>query len=141
MNINHYIPLLIVILSNIGYHLLSKKSSSGFSPFLGLTATYGVACLVSVCLSWITRDTAKNGIHSGINLYNILMGVVIVGVEGGYILMYRTGWEISKASLTASICIAFVLAIIGLFWYREILDIKKIIGMICCIVGIILLNR
>ena len=48
---------------------------------------------------------------SKINILNILLGLVVVVIEGGYIIMYRLGWEISKGVLIANICIATLLFI------------------------------
>lgn len=134
-------PLLLVILCNIGYHLISKNISNGINPFLGLVGTYGVACFVSACLFMVTKNTIFQNNKSGISIYNILMGIVIIGVEGGYMLMYRAGWEISKASLMANICLAVVLMFVGVFFYKEGIDLRKIAGIALCIIGIVLLKR
>jgi uncharacterized membrane protein len=73
---------------------------------------------------------------------------VIAGVQHsfflslyGVALMYRAGWEISKASILANIVLTILLVIIGAFFYKELLDMKKVAGVILCVIGIILLNR
>ncbi|MBU3105987.1 hypothetical protein [Clostridium gasigenes] len=48
---------------------------------------------------------------SSINISNILFGLVVVDIEGGYIIMYRFEWKISKGALIANICIATLLLI------------------------------
>jgi len=68
------------------------------------------------------------------------MGLIIIGVEGGYMLMYKKGWEVSKGSLIANICIAVILVFMGVAFFHEKLNITKMIGMIICIIGIILVN-
>lgn len=68
------------------------------------------------------------------------MGLIIIGVEGGYMLMYKKGWEVSKGSLIANICIAVILVFMGTAFFHEKLNITKMIGMIICIIGIILVN-
>lgn len=40
---------------------------------------------------------------SSINISNILFGLVVVGIEGGYIIMYRFELKISKGALIANI--------------------------------------
>ena len=62
------------------------------------------------------------------------MGLIIIGVEGGYMLMYK------KGSLIANICIAVILVFMGVAFFHEKLNITKMIGMIICIIGIILVN-
>ena len=68
------------------------------------------------------------------------MGLIIIGVEGGYMLMYKKGWEVSKGSLIANICIAVILVFMGAAYLHKKLNITKMIGMIICIIGIILVN-
>ncbi|MDO5516091.1 MAG: transporter [Clostridium sp.] len=112
MSLGYMVPLLLVIFCNLCYHLLSKSIPSDINPFLGLSVTYGVA----------------------------FVGLVIIGVEGGYMLMYRAGWEVSKASVCANIVLAVLLLIIGAVFFKELLDVKKIIGVLLCILGIVLLK-
>lgn len=140
MNLQYFIPLFIVILCNVGYHLLSKSLPNHTNPFIGLSATYAVALIGSILLFFITKDSvfANQKIH--INIYNLLLGMIIIGVEGGYMLMYRVGWEVGKASLLSNIVLAILLLIIGAVWFHEILDLQKIIGITLCLLGIILLK-
>ncbi len=65
----------------------------------------------------------------------------MVRVEGGYILMYRGGWEISKGSLIASMCIAIILMIVGALVFKEEITMKKAMGAVLCIMGIFLINK
>ena len=75
-----------------------------------------------------------------LSIANLLMGLVIIGVEGGYMLMYQKGWEISKGSLIANISIAVILFFIGKMFFNESVSIQKILGIIACIIGIFLVN-
>lgn len=54
--------------------------------------------------------------------------------------MYRAGWEVSKASLVANIILAILLLIIGAVIFHESVDIKKIAGIMLCVLGIILIK-
>ena len=130
-------PLLLVILCNTGYHLVSKSMPGNINPFLGLVSTYGIACLGSALLFFLTKGSVFAAEKAGISLSNLLLGLVVIGIEGGYMLMYRTGWEISRASLIASICLAVVLVILGSAVFQETLTVRKIVGILLCIGGVI----
>lgn len=54
--------------------------------------------------------------------------------------MYRAGWEVSKASVCANIVLAVLLLIMGAVFFKELLDVKKIIVILLCILGIVLLK-
>lgn len=140
MSIQYFLPLVMVICCNLGYHLLSKSLPGNINPFIGLSATYGVAFLGSLLLFAITKDTVYSNQKVDINMYNLLLGIVIIGVEGGYMLMYRAGWEVSKASVVANIVLAILLLLIGTIVFHESVDVKKIVGIILCVLGIVLIK-
>lgn len=140
MSIQYFLPLVMVICCNLGYHLLSKSLPSNINPFIGLSATYGVAFLGSLLLFAITKVTIYSNQKVNINMYNLLLGIVIIGVEGGYMLMYRAGWEVSKASVVANIVLAILLLFIGAIVFHESVAVKKIAGIILCVLGIALIK-
>jgi drug/metabolite transporter (DMT)-like permease len=108
---------------------------------MGLFITYGVACLISALAFFITSKNYFIEEVTKASISNVLLGLVVVGVEGGYILMYRGGWEISKGSITANMCIAIILLIFGLLVFKEGITIKKAMGAALCIMGIFLINK
>ena len=140
MSIQYFLPLVMVICCNLGYHLLSKSLPSNINPFIGLSATYGVAFLGSLLLFAITKVTIYSNQKVNINMYNLLLGIVIIGVEGGYMLMYRAGWEVSKASVVANIVLAILLLFIGAIVFHESVAVKKVAGIIFCVLGIALIK-
>ncbi len=140
MSIGYVMALVIVIFCNLFYHILSKSIPGNTNPFIGLTATYGVAFIGSMILFWLTKDSIYANEKNSINIFNLLIGLVIIGVEGGYMLMYRAGWEVSKASVCANIVLAVLLLIVGVGIFNESINVKKIIGVVLCILGITLLK-
>ena len=140
MNLNYILPLLLVIVCNVCYHLLSRGLPPDSNPFLGLIVTYGVAWIVSLCLFILTKKADLAQEISKLSVSYALMGTVVVGMEGGFLLMYRSGWELSKASLAANICLALILFCIGVFFLGESLTGRKLAGMAACIAGILLIN-
>lgn len=141
MNVNYIMPVFMVIICNVCYHLISKNISSTINTFVGLFITYGVACLISVLAFLVTSKSYFITEVTKVSLSNILLGLVVVGIEGGYILMYRGGWEISKGSLIANICGAIILLTLGALVFKEGITINKATGVVLCIMGIILINK
>ena len=141
MSIGYIAPLFLVIICNMVYHLISKSLPNQTNPFLGLIATYGIAFIGSIIVFLLTKNTVFAQEKGRISIFNLLLGVIIIGVEGGYMLMYRAGWEISKASVLANIVLTILLVIVGTLFYKELLDMRKIIGVVLCVIGIVLLNR
>lgn len=96
MNVNYLMPLLVVIICNVCYHLISKNISSATNTYMGLFITYGVACLISALAFFITSKNYLIEEVTKVSISNILLGLVVVGVEGGYILIYRSGGKSEK---------------------------------------------
>lgn len=64
-----------------------------------------------------------------------VLGASMVGLEIGYIFIYRTGWKISVASLLVNVLLAVALLFIGLLWYKENLSTRQIFGIVLCLLG------
>ncbi|NDD64788.1 MAG: hypothetical protein EBZ36_12580 [Acidobacteria bacterium] len=69
------------------------------------------------------------------------VGVGAVMIEVGFLLTYRSGWNLSSTSVVSNIATALVLLPVGLIFFREPLTLRKLIGIAFCLTGIILLAR
>ena len=134
-------PVLIVVAANTLYNITTKATPENINPFASLSISYVIAAVCSLILFFVTSEN-KN-IFAEItktNWSSLVLGAAIVGLEFGYICIYRAGWKISVASLVANISLACVLLVVGLLLYRETLTLKQIIGMAICAVGMILIT-
>ncbi|MBP1576867.1 MAG: hypothetical protein J6C75_00140, partial [Oscillospiraceae bacterium] len=85
----------------------------------------------------------RQGIAAELKALNwtaFLLGASVFALELGYIFIYRVGWKVSIASLTANIGLACVLLIVGMLFYKEVLSLRQIAGMIVCGAGLFLIN-
>lgn len=140
--LNYYWPIGFIVFSNVLYHICSKSLSGGANPYFSLLVTYIIAA--SICLLIYLYTGNFNNLTfdiRSIKWNSIMLGIAIVCLELGFIMMYKVGWNISIGSLVANICLAVALVIIGALFYREILTVNNIIGIILCIAGLIFINR
>ena len=70
-----------------------------------------------------------------------MLGLTIIGLEFGYIMAYRAGWNISVGSLVANILLALMLIPIGIIFYKERFELTKVLGSVFCIIGLVLINK
>lgn len=135
------IPLLIIVGSNSFYHVITKSVPENVNTFGALTVTYLVGAVLSAILFLISVKpvNALTELHK-INWTSFALGCVIVGLEAGFVLMYRSGWKISSASLTANICLAVVLLAVGALLYKEAVTPRQVVGVIVCAAGLFLIN-
>ena len=135
-------PLLIVVGANTIYNISTKSTPSDVNAFASLATSYFIAMLGSVVMFFFTADS-KNLLMeiSKTNWSALALGIAIVGLEFGYICIYRAGWKIGVASLVANISLACVLLLIGLFVYKEVITLKQLLGMGICAIGLMLIVK
>lgn len=138
----YYSSLGIVVFSNILYHLLQKTVPSGANPMALLFLTYLTATVVTLGgLLLLPHEGGLSAALSGIGWRSILLGLSIVGLELGFFLAYRAGWEVSACVLVANIAVAVVLLAIGVLFFKESLGVPKLAGATLCILGLLLMNK
>lgn len=65
---------------------------------------------------------------------------MIILLDGGWILVYRSGFQISNTSLMANIILAIILFLIGIIFLHEPITARKVIGIVVCIAGVYLIK-
>ena len=134
-------PLLLIVGSNCFYNICTKSMPEGTNAFGSLTITYLVGAVLSAILfvvsvkpSGVVTEITK------INWTSLVLGLAIVGLEAGYVFLYRAGWKVSNGALTANICLAVALLVIGFLLYKEAISIKQVVGIVVCGVGLFLIK-
>ena len=138
---NMLLPIALVILSNCFYNVITKQTPGNVNAFLSLGVTYTVAAAFSFIVFFAgSANTTLSVELKKLNWTSFALGIVIVGLELGYILAYRAGWNVNTAPLVANICLAIALVFIGFFAFGETITAKQIIGMCVCIAGLIIVT-
>ena len=134
-------PIALIVLSNTMYQICAKSVPEGMDPFASLTVTYLVAALFSGILYF------SLGSHSGLlkeygklNWAPVVLGIVIVGLEAGYIFAFKAGWQVSTAQVVQAAILAGVLLFAGWLLYHEALTWNKILGIVICLIGLVFIN-
>lgn len=135
-NIHMYWPLVVIVFSNVVYNITSKSIPAGASPWAVLVVTYLVSSFLSLIAYFIFEEN-KNFLYSvqKINWTGFVLGLSMVGLEIGYIFIYRNGWKISVASLLANILLAVILLLIGIVVYNEHISFQQFLGILLCLIG------
>lgn len=135
-------PIGLVVLSNVVYQICSKGVPAGMSPFASLFITYLVGAAASLVAFFALGDHASLGAElRKANWAPFVLGIVILGLEVGFIYAYRAGWEVSLASVVQSSFLAVALLVVGYLLYGEALSPTKLLGVAICLVGLYVLNR
>ncbi len=131
-------PLLLIIISNCFYNICTKSIPENADAFGTLVITYIAGALIAFVMFW--SHSGDFSISRNFNWPSVILGFAIVGLEAGYVYLFRAGWQISKGSLTANICLAIVLLFVGFFMYGEKISLRQIIGALVCMAGLYMIN-
>ena len=135
-------PIALVVFSNTLYQICAKEVPGGVNAFATLTVTYLVGALASGVLFFVTGNGASLLQEYGrLNWAPVALGLVIIGLEAGWICAYKAGWPISTGFLTQSAFLAVALLLVGYFLYHETVSWSKIVGAVFCLIGLVFLNR
>ena len=74
------------------------------------------------------------------NWSSFALGLVIIGLEIGYILAYRNGWQLNTVSVTANISLAVILVIVAAVFYKEQITLRQLCGIAACAGGLLLIS-
>lgn len=134
-------PVLLVIVANVFYNICTKSTPQNINPYAMLMVTYfvsaivtGVLFLCSQSLSSVPEELKK------LNWTALALGFSIIGLESGYIYLFRAGWKVSAGSVVCNISLAVVLLFVGYFLYNETISLKQMLGIAVCAAGLYLIT-
>jgi drug/metabolite transporter (DMT)-like permease len=141
MNV-YYISMLLAILSGAAYHVCQKYMPSDINPLIALSVAYATAFILSIMISFVYPS--KVGFIDSIkevNWASFALGLSIVGLEVGFLLVYRSGWNLSLASLIGNVTTSLLLIPVGLMVFKEVISFKNALGIIFSLIGIFLVSQ
>ena len=134
-------PIALVVLCNTVYQICAKSVPGDVSPFASLTVTYLVGAAVSLLMFFVQGHGSGLLKEWGqLNWSSVVLGIVIVGLEAGYIYAFQAGWQVSTAQVVQSAVLAAVLLAVGYLLYHETLTWTKCVGVAICAVGLVFIN-
>lgn len=139
---NYIWPLLIIIFSNTLYQICAKGIPEQMNTYASMTITYAVATMFSALAFFVTTkggNILKEFGHT--NWATVVLGIVITGLEVGFICAYKAGWKVNTLALVSSTILAAVLIFVGFFLYKEQFSLSKIAGVVICLVGLYFINK
>ena len=113
--------LSLAIAATVAYHVVLKLTPASANPFLSLLVTYAVVTLVFAAA--------------------LALAVTIVALDLGFLLLYRSGYDISLGALVTQSAAAMVLLLVGALVFREKLSLANGVGIALCLAGLWLVNR
>ena len=123
-------PIALVVFSNVVYHICAKNVPKEME-----------AASAAALFFATNRGGSLSEEFAKMNLAPLLLGVAVVGLEGGYIYAYKNGWAVSMAAVVQSAFLSLALLAAGALLYNEAITLNKVLGICLCLVGLFFLNR
>lgn len=134
--------LSLAIACTVAYHLVLKLTPEGANPLLSLLATYlAVSAIFALILVAAPGEFGWRGELRQLNWTAVALAVAIVGLDLGFLLLYRSGYAVSMGALVTQSAAALILLVIGVAAFRERLSAANLAGLVLCLAGLWLVNR
>ena len=136
-----YFSITLAICSSALYHFMAKSTPSNVNFTVSLLVTYAVAFLVT--LLGFFFFPVKNGLIAEIKQLNwasIGLAIAIVGIEFGFLLTYRSGWNLGIAAVLVNVVASLILVPVAIFLFTDKISWVNILGILVCLVGLVMLN-
>ena len=134
--------LALAIACTVGYHLVLKLTPAGVNPLLSLLVTYTLVTVLFGAILLVSPGGFewKQELRQ-LNWTALALAVVIVGLDLGFLFLYRSGFEVSLGALVTQSAAAALLLAIGVLAFKEKLSVENAAGLVLCFVGLWLVNR
>ncbi|MFK7831182.1 MAG: hypothetical protein AB8B57_15525 [Congregibacter sp.] len=129
----------IVISAIVLYQVGMKLVPHSINPFGALIIFYVTAL---VCTLVVARFVPAEGPLFALSHFSwsaALVGVAIVGIELGYLLMYRSGWNLGAAPIVGMGTATLLLVPISVLVFKQPWSLRYVFGIVFCIYGLFLL--
>lgn len=137
----YYFSMALVIICTACYHLGQKLINENINPMVSMTATYLVALIVSIISIFIFPSKNIVASFRELSWPSYVLGIVVFGIEAGFLIAYRSGWNINVAPLFSNIISTLILVFLGLYIFKEQLSVTNMIGICLSVIGLILMKR
>jgi len=135
-------PLFLIIGSNLVYQSCSRCASREVQPLAALTIVYAIATMASFLLFLILGRGGMTFMASlrALNWANYLLGLAIIGLEGGFLCLYRAGWSVSVGPICTYCGVAIGLLVLGALCFHEHITLRQVVGTLLCLGGIAMIS-
>ena len=130
-------PILLVVASSVAYQFAQKALSSAANAFSVFTLVYLIGIVLCLLLASLSgRPVGFVDLQLLRTWPPWMLGAAVVGIEVGYLLVYRAGWPLGTAvGVTYTLTIG-LLAVTGAMFFSEELSLRRIAGLGFALAGL-----
>ena len=136
-----YFSITLVIASSALYHFIQKSIPGNVNFSVSLLVTYVVSLIITLLI--FALYPTKNGFVAelqGLNWSSYVLALALVGLEVGFLLVYRSGWNLGIAAVLVNVVASLILVPVAIFIFKDKLSWVNITGILVCLAGLVMLN-
>lgn len=137
----YYFSITLAICSTALYHFVARSTPANINFSISLMVTYAVAFGLTL-LTFLFSPT-RTGVFYELKLLNwasIGLAIAIVGIEFGFLLTYRAGWNLGVAAVLSNVAASLILIPVAIFVFKDRISWVDIFGILVCLAGLIMIN-
>jgi drug/metabolite transporter (DMT)-like permease len=137
-----FLPLIIIVVSQIIYDVSAKSINEDINAYAGITIIYSILAIFYFLIFVIFSPEASAAAElSKVNWAVATFALGSIGLESGYIFLYRAGWNISLGGMICNILLAMCMLCVGLLMFRETVTLIQWLGVLLCFAGLVLVFK
>ena len=136
-----YFSIILAICSSALYHFIAKNTPANVNFTVSLLVTYGVAFIVTLFTFFFFP--AQQGVITELKRLNwasLGLAVAVVGIEFGFLLVYRAGWNLGIAAVLTNVVASLILLPVAILIFKDNISWVNIAGILVCLAGLVMLN-
>lgn len=136
-----YFSITLAICSSAFYHFVAKSTPADVNFTVSLLVTYAVAFVVTLFTFYFFP--ISNGVAAEIKKLNwasVGLAVAIVGIEFGFLLVYKSGWNLGIAAVLVNVIGSLIVLPVAVFFFKDKISWVNAAGIFVCLVGLAMLN-
>ncbi len=138
----YFLAPILIVAGLVVYQLAQKSTDQSANPFVVVILAYliGIAACIGGYFLFPRQDTDLLPMMRTVLWSALGIGLGAAAIEVGFMLAYRAGWNLSLLPVSVNVCGAVLLILIGPIAFRESLSMEKVIGILLCIGGLVLIT-
>lgn len=136
-----YFSITLAICSSALYHFVAKSTPADVNFSISLLVTYAVA--FGVVLLTLLFSPLQNGLAAELGKLNwasLGLAVGVVGIEFGFLLVYRSGWRLGIAAVLTNVVASLILVPVAILFFKDKISWVNVTGIFICLIGLVMLN-
>jgi drug/metabolite transporter (DMT)-like permease len=136
-----YVWALVAIIGAVGYQYFVKRVPAEINPIVSVLGLYaGVLAMAALLLPLFPSPVGLAAEVRKLNWVQIALAVSVLLIEIGFLMMYRSGWELSSGNLVTGVVVNIALVGLGVWLLGERLSTINLLGIALSIVGVGLIS-